>query len=61
MFEMNKEAEEYLSNIEDDLKRLFEIYCSYGEPMNTKFLKAGKLLKLLKDCGLIKEMSKLPE
>ena len=50
----------YLSGIDEDLKRLFEIYCSFGEPMNTKYLKSNKLLKMLKDCGLIKDQSILP-
>ena len=28
--------------------------------MNTRFLKSSKLLKLLKDCGLLKGQSRLP-
>lgn len=48
------EIDQYLVNIEDELKKLFEIYCAFGEPMNTKYLKSSRLFKMLKDAGLIK-------
>lgn len=33
--------------------RVFQYYCSYGEPMNTNKLKSSKFLKLLKESGLL--------
>lgn len=39
---------------EEDLLKIFEAYCSHGEPMNKTQLKSGKLAKLLRDCGLMK-------
>jgi len=48
---------------QDNLKRVFEIYCSLGEPMNTEKLKSAKALKMLKDCILVwtKDMEKILE
>jgi hypothetical protein len=43
---------------DDDLKKVFETYCSLGEPMNTKKLKSSKLMRMLKDAFLIKGLSK---
>ena len=40
---------------------MFQIYCSYGDPMNTKSLKSSKLKKMLKDCGLLEGISTLPQ
>jgi len=50
----NEESDQFLLNIEDEMKKIFEIYCSFGEPMNTKYLKSSKLYKMFKECGLIK-------
>mmetsp|Transcript_39533 Transcript_39533/g.38018 ORF Transcript_39533/g.38018 Transcript_39533/m.38018 type:complete len:192 (+) Transcript_39533:190-765(+) len=60
LLSVNQEAENYLAGIEDELKKIFETYCSFGEPMNTKHLKSSKLMKMLKDCGIVKGQSKLP-
>lgn len=49
----DNEHEQYLLNIEDELKKLFEIYCSFGEPLNTKYLKSNKLYKMFKECRLL--------
>lgn len=54
------ELDQYLLNAEDDLKKLFEIYCSMGDPMNTKYLKSSKLFKMFKQAGMIKGLSRLP-
>lgn len=51
---VNDEEEQYLLGAENDLKKVFEIYCSYGEPMNTKYLKSSKIIKMLKESGLLK-------
>ena len=51
---MNEETERYLAETDDELKKIFEVYCSFGEPTNTTKLKSSKLLKLLKDCNIIK-------
>ena len=37
-----------------ELKRVFESYCKFGEPTNTKLLKSSKFFKLMHDCGLVK-------
>lgn len=58
--QLHEDAENFILSQDDELKKMFEIYCSFGEPMNTKYLKSSKLLKLLKDCGLIKGLSRLP-
>lgn len=51
---INDDTEAYLEKMIDDLKRVFEIYCSIGEPMNTEKLKSAKAIKLIKDCKLLK-------
>ncbi len=48
------EAEAFMAGVEDDIKRLFETYCSFGEPMNTRKLKSSKFVKLLRDTRLLK-------
>ena len=42
------------------LRKVFENYCSFGEPLNIKYLKSSKLVKLLKECGLVAGLSELP-
>ena len=37
----------------ESLMRIFQYYCSYGEPMNNTRLKSIKLVKMLKECGLL--------
>ena len=37
----------------ESLQRVFQSYCSYGEPMNTTKLKSSKLIKMLKDCRVL--------
>lgn len=49
-----EDVEVFMQNADEELKKLFEIYCSFGEPMNTKYLKSSKLAKMMRDCGLIK-------
>lgn len=46
---------EMLEKYVDNLLKIFQSYCSYGEPMNTTRLKSSMLIKMLKDCGLLKE------
>jgi hypothetical protein len=53
-FDRQDETEQFLLNSDDDLKKLFEIYCSFGDPLNTRYLKSCKLMKLLKACGIVK-------
>lgn len=52
--QINEEAETFLSKVLEDLKKVFEIYCSIGEPLNTEKLKSSKALKLFKDCLLVR-------
>ncbi len=50
----NDDQDQYMLNIEDELKKLFEIYCAFGEPMNTRYLKSSKLYKMLREANLVK-------
>ena len=55
-FEASKELRRNSKDLEkymEALQRIFQIYCSYGEPMNTTKLKSSKLIKMLKDCGVL--------
>ena len=58
--DINEENDQYLLNTDDELKKLFEIYCAFGEPMNTKYLKSSKLFKMFRESGIIKGVSRLP-
>lgn len=53
--ELQELTDEFMLKNEDKLKNLFEVYCAFGEPMNTKWLKSVKLLKMLKEAGIVKE------
>ena len=37
----------------EGLLRIFQYYCSFGEPMNNTRLKSMKFVKMLKECGLL--------
>lgn len=39
----------------EDLHKIFECYCSFGEPDNFIHLSAAKFMKLLKDTGITDE------
>lgn len=45
---------------EGPLKKVFENYCSFGEPLNIKYLKSSKFVRLLRECGLVSGLSELP-
>ena len=40
-------------NNHESLTRVFQYYCSFGEPMNNTRLKSIKFGKMLKECGLL--------
>lgn len=42
-----------LEDQKEDLLKIFQFYCSIGEPMNTKRMKSIKFKKLLKDSGIL--------
>ena len=44
-------AEKYLPK----LQTIFQVYCSYGDPLNIKQMKSSNLLKLLKNSGVLGE------
>lgn len=48
-----------LSINEAPLKKVFENYCSFGEPLNLTYLKSSKLVKLFRECGLVQDQSEL--
>ena len=37
----------------ESLTRIFQYYCSFGEPMNNTRLKSAKFIRMLKECGLL--------
>ena len=41
-----------VSEMMPSLKRIFQYYCSYGEPTNSTKLKSSKFIKLLKDANI---------
>lgn len=58
MMNLELRGEQLVSNLEHDHKeiveRIFSYYCSFGDPMNSQWLKSSKFVKFLRDCGLIK-------
>jgi hypothetical protein len=38
---------------EERLKHIFSFYASFGEPINTKYMKSSMIQKLMKDAGLV--------
>ena len=40
----------------EKLQHIFQAYCSYGEPMNTTKMTGTKLVKMMRDCGIIKNL-----
>ena len=46
-----------LEPFEDHLKEVFHSFASYGNPLNSRYLKSSLLLKMLRECGLIAELS----
>jgi hypothetical protein len=45
--------EEVFESYADRLMKVFQYYCSYGEPLNNNKLKSSKFLKFLRDCNLL--------
>ena len=52
---IDDDAEAFLDTVIEELKWVFEIYCSMGDPLNTTKLKSSWAVRLLKDCWLLKE------
>ena len=52
--EATADAESAIEEMAEDARRVFEVYCSMGEPMNTKKLKSLKLMRMLKDMKLLR-------
>lgn len=40
----------------EKLQHIFQAYCSYGEPMNTTKMTGTKLVKMMRDCKIIKSL-----
>ena len=49
------ELEIYLDQVNEVLVKIFQQYCSYGDPLNSDRLKSHKLNKIFADLGLIEE------
>ena len=56
---MQNDAGQALEPYEEQLKEVFHSYCTFGNPLNNRHLKSSLLLKMLRDCGLMAEQSKL--
>lgn len=37
----------------ENLQRVFQYYCTFGEPMNNNKLKSIKFMKMLKEAGIL--------
>ena len=42
----------------EEIQKIFVSYCSYGEPLNMYKLKGSMFLKLLRDAGMVRPISK---
>lgn len=51
--DLNEKIIPLIENYEEQLYRLFQFYCSYGEPMNTTQLKSIKFKRLLKESNIL--------
>lgn len=47
------EALEIFEKYKDNLQRIFQYYCTFGEPMNNVRLKSIKFMKMLKEAELL--------
>ncbi|CAG9328947.1 unnamed protein product [Blepharisma stoltei] len=52
---LDQEGEEIVEKYAYRIQRIFQVYCAYGDALNTSSMKSSNLLKLLKDCGLLSE------
>jgi len=44
---------QFFENNNEDLLKIFQFYCSLGEPMNTNKMKSMKFKKLLTDANIL--------
>jgi hypothetical protein len=44
-----------MESVSDILLKVFQQYCSFGEPLNTDKLKSGKFVKLFTDLELVSD------
>jgi hypothetical protein len=54
------ELEIFFEQIHDMLLKLFQQYCSFGDPLNTDKLKSNKFIKLFVDLDLISSETNQP-
>ena len=52
-FQFSEEEDNVIGKYYDELRTRFEVFCSYGETLNTVTLKSIKLSKILKEIGLL--------
>lgn len=53
----SKEVVDFLDQeVETKLHKLFQFYWSQGEPLNLEYLKISKLLKLLRNAGIVEKL-----
>jgi hypothetical protein len=50
---MQNDAGSTLEPFEEQLKEVFHNYCTFGSPLNSRFLKSSLLIKMLRECGLV--------
>lgn len=51
--DLNENVITIIRNYEQDLYKLFQFYCSFGEPMNTSQLKSIKFKRMLKEANIL--------
>lgn len=49
------ELEAFLESVNEVMLKIFQQYCSFGDPLNTDKLKSNKLVKLLGDLGVLSQ------
>ncbi|CAG9330376.1 unnamed protein product [Blepharisma stoltei] len=52
--DVNSQTVAKLEEYFDKLQHIFQAYCSFGEPMNTSKMSGSKLVKLMRDVGILK-------
>ena len=53
------EFEQFLESHTENLLRVFQYYCSFGDPMNTSKLKNSKFVKIFQDANLVSEVKQI--
>jgi len=53
------ELDDYICQVEDELIKVFQMYCAIGDPTNTTKLKSARVLRMFREAGLLKKTDTL--